>query len=399
MTPFKTAFTDPALDNYVAARRRAHATVVAELGKTGARACRRTHVGRHRRQALAASLAGRNDGRTQRCDAGGRTGAGHPVGPVSSRRAWRASRIAVGRSAGRDTAAGGSRGRRAPCGSTPSMTWRADRDRWSHELTDAAARRRWSTPLRAEGLRRGRRSRSAGPGGRGLRPRHLGHGAPPLPVDAEFPLFFIYTSGSTGKPKGVVHVHGGYVAGVTDTMAGGLRRPARRCPLCRRRSRLDHRPELYDLRRPGRRSHLGRDRRRAGVPALGPLRLDHRALRRDHLQGRGDLPEGDHAGSAEYPGCEDLRPVVAARGHLLRRARLTVRPGVRHGRDHEPVHQQLLGDRTRRDRLDPLPRRRRFPPPPRRPYLAATVDRRRRLGRGRRRDSATRQRRFRPRGR
>jgi acyl-coenzyme A synthetase/AMP-(fatty) acid ligase len=28
----------------------------------------------------------------------------------------------------------------------------------------------------------------------------------PLPVDAEFPLFFIYTSGSTGKPKGFVHV-------------------------------------------------------------------------------------------------------------------------------------------------------------------------------------------------
>jgi acrylyl-CoA reductase (NADPH)/3-hydroxypropionyl-CoA dehydratase/3-hydroxypropionyl-CoA synthetase len=41
---------------------------------------------------------------------------------------------------------------------------------------------------------------------------------PPLPVDAEFPLFFIYTSGSTGKPKGVVHVHGGYVAGVAHTM-------------------------------------------------------------------------------------------------------------------------------------------------------------------------------------
>lgn len=40
----------------------------------------------------------------------------------------------------------------------------------------------------------------------------------PVPVDAEFPLFFIYTSGSTGKPKGVVHVHGGYVAGVASTM-------------------------------------------------------------------------------------------------------------------------------------------------------------------------------------
>jgi acrylyl-CoA reductase (NADPH) / 3-hydroxypropionyl-CoA dehydratase / 3-hydroxypropionyl-CoA synthetase len=41
---------------------------------------------------------------------------------------------------------------------------------------------------------------------------------PPVPVDAEFPLFFIYTSGSTGKPKGVAHVHGGWVAGVAHTM-------------------------------------------------------------------------------------------------------------------------------------------------------------------------------------
>lgn len=41
---------------------------------------------------------------------------------------------------------------------------------------------------------------------------------PPLPVAADFPLFIIYTSGSTGKPKGVVHVHGGYVSGVSHTM-------------------------------------------------------------------------------------------------------------------------------------------------------------------------------------
>ena len=40
----------------------------------------------------------------------------------------------------------------------------------------------------------------------------------PVPVDAEFPLFFIYTSGSTGKPKGVVHVHGGWVVGIAHTM-------------------------------------------------------------------------------------------------------------------------------------------------------------------------------------
>jgi acetyl-CoA synthetase len=34
-------------------------------------------------------------------------------------------------------------------------------------------------------------------------------------MDAEDPLFLLYTSGSTGKPKGVVHVHGGYMVGVT----------------------------------------------------------------------------------------------------------------------------------------------------------------------------------------
>jgi len=40
----------------------------------------------------------------------------------------------------------------------------------------------------------------------------------PEPVDAEYPLFVIFTSGSTGKPKGVVHVHGGYTAGIAHTM-------------------------------------------------------------------------------------------------------------------------------------------------------------------------------------
>jgi acetyl-CoA synthetase len=34
-------------------------------------------------------------------------------------------------------------------------------------------------------------------------------------VDSEHPLFILYTSGSTGKPKGVVHVHGGYMVGIT----------------------------------------------------------------------------------------------------------------------------------------------------------------------------------------
>jgi len=37
------------------------------------------------------------------------------------------------------------------------------------------------------------------------------------PMDAEDPLFILYTSGSTGKPKGVVHVHGGYMVGISAT--------------------------------------------------------------------------------------------------------------------------------------------------------------------------------------
>mmetsp|Transcript_72843 Transcript_72843/g.126442 ORF Transcript_72843/g.126442 Transcript_72843/m.126442 type:complete len:1630 (-) Transcript_72843:238-5127(-) len=40
---------------------------------------------------------------------------------------------------------------------------------------------------------------------------------PPLPVDANFPLFICYTSGSSSKPHGVVHCHG-YEAGVCETM-------------------------------------------------------------------------------------------------------------------------------------------------------------------------------------
>jgi acetyl-CoA synthetase len=41
---------------------------------------------------------------------------------------------------------------------------------------------------------------------------------PPVPVNAEHPLFILYTSGSTGKPKGVQHATGGYLLWAKLTM-------------------------------------------------------------------------------------------------------------------------------------------------------------------------------------
>ena len=42
---------------------------------------------------------------------------------------------------------------------------------------------------------------------------------PAEPMEAEHPLFLLYSSGSTAKPKGIVHTTGGYLTGVTTTMA------------------------------------------------------------------------------------------------------------------------------------------------------------------------------------
>ena len=86
------------------------------------------------------------------------------------------------------------------------------RDRWSHELTDAAGRE----IVAAAGL--ASEAELLALPDREAFVAAIWKSCPPLPVDAEFPLFVIYTSGSTGKPKGVVHVHGGYIAGIAHTM-------------------------------------------------------------------------------------------------------------------------------------------------------------------------------------
>ncbi|HMS04056.1 MAG TPA: AMP-binding protein, partial [Gemmatimonadaceae bacterium] len=96
------------------------------------------------------------------------------------------------------------------------VPWRAGRDVWADELL-APATTRLVEAAQALGLAVHDESGLRALGDHDL-VRVVWSVVPPVPVDAEFPLFFIYTSGSTGKPKGVVHVHGGYVAGIAHTM-------------------------------------------------------------------------------------------------------------------------------------------------------------------------------------
>ena len=64
---------------------------------------------------------------------------------------------------------------------------------------------------------------------------------PPVPVEAEHPLFILYTSGSTGTPKGVLHCSGGYLLYVHDTAKYVFDLHGRRHPFLHGRHRLDRR--------------------------------------------------------------------------------------------------------------------------------------------------------------
>ncbi|WDA42878.1 AMP-binding protein [Erythrobacter sp. BLCC-B19] len=101
----------------------------------------------------------------------------------------------------------------------PDMIWREERDRWSHELTDSAL---------VTVLEKARAAGFAVQSEADLLAladadfvRAIWASSKPMPVDADYPMFFIYTSGSTGKPKGIVHSHG-YAAGVAETMAASF---------------------------------------------------------------------------------------------------------------------------------------------------------------------------------
>jgi acrylyl-CoA reductase (NADPH)/3-hydroxypropionyl-CoA dehydratase/3-hydroxypropionyl-CoA synthetase len=96
------------------------------------------------------------------------------------------------------------------------ILWRPERDRWSHELIDAATATILSN-ARAAGVQvQSERELLDLPTADFIKALYAT--SRPEPLDAEYPMFIIYTSGSTGKPKGVVHVHGGYVAGLAHTM-------------------------------------------------------------------------------------------------------------------------------------------------------------------------------------
>jgi acrylyl-CoA reductase (NADPH) / 3-hydroxypropionyl-CoA dehydratase / 3-hydroxypropionyl-CoA synthetase len=205
LVPYKTAYTDPALDNFVPLAT-ARAVVAERLAGLPLSAEQAETV----LQTLHDTLAG--EVTLQRGDV--MRGVGRALAALS-RQGLAASAAAQVRMAlaealvhtpprvkavvvVRHTAQG-------------DLVWRPERDRWAHELTAAEL----PALLQAAGV--------ADEAALMALPAQALVSAiwtlvPPQPVEADYPLFFIYTSGSTGKPKGVVHVHGGYTAGVAHTM-------------------------------------------------------------------------------------------------------------------------------------------------------------------------------------
>ncbi|MFM9978827.1 MAG: AMP-binding protein, partial [Sphingomonadaceae bacterium] len=207
---FKTAYTDPALDNYVPV-----ATALAVLAATDLEMAEADAAVIH--TTVAETLAG--EVTVERSDV--MRGVGRAL-------------IALGKD-GRIGTSDAARVRLAIASSLvtlpprvdtvivvrhtaqPDIVWRGERDRWSHELTDAAL----ATILakaRAVGFDVASEDELLALPDRDF-VRAIWASSRPIPVDADFPMFFIYTSGSTGKPKGIVHVHGGYTAGIAHTMA------------------------------------------------------------------------------------------------------------------------------------------------------------------------------------
>jgi acrylyl-CoA reductase (NADPH)/3-hydroxypropionyl-CoA dehydratase/3-hydroxypropionyl-CoA synthetase len=206
---FKNAYTDPALDNYVPVTTALAILAEADLGLPAAGAAVILDTVR---QTLAGEVS------VERSDV--MRGVGRAL-------------IALG-SEGRISSADAARVRIAIASSLvtlpprvetvivvrhtaqPDIIWREERDRWSHELTDAALETLLASAREAGFAVTTQAELLALPDADFV--RAVWASSKPLPVDADYPLFFIYTSGSTGKPKGIVHAHA-YAAGIAHTMA------------------------------------------------------------------------------------------------------------------------------------------------------------------------------------
>ena len=207
---FKTAYTDPALDNYVPV-----ATALAVLGATDLGLAQADAAVIH--ATVAETLAGEIT--VERSDV--MRGVGRALIVLGKE-----ERIGSGDAARVRLAIAASLVALPPRVDTvivvrhtaqPDIVWRSERDRWSHDLTDAALDTIMANARAAGFAVASETDLLALPDADFV--RAIWATSRPRPVDADFPMFFIYTSGSTGKPKGIVHVHGGYTVGIAHTMA------------------------------------------------------------------------------------------------------------------------------------------------------------------------------------
>ncbi|MDZ7628336.1 MAG: AMP-binding protein [Parvularculaceae bacterium] len=207
IVPYKAAFTDPALDNFIAARS-AIEVVAAETRKLGLS----PEISGAIKDAVAAAIAGETT--LERADVMRGVGRALDAAGLAASAA-----SLVRRSIAESLVSSPSRVDAVVVvrhASPPDMVWRPERDCWAHDLlTDAADA--IVTAARAQGFDvADERGVLALPDADFV--KAIWAACPPVALDAEFPMFVIYTSGSTGKPKGVVHVQGGYVAGIAHTM-------------------------------------------------------------------------------------------------------------------------------------------------------------------------------------
>ncbi len=217
VVPFKAAYTDPALDNFIAVTT-ALGVVRARLADPalGVDAATAARIADTVAQALAGELT------VERADV--MRGAGRALAELSGSGGLSAAQAASVRIALAQALVDAPPRVEAVVvvrhAGIADIVWRPERDRWAHDLL-AAAGAELLAAARAAGLPVGSEAELLALPDAEL-VRAVWAAVPPLPVEAGFPLFFIYTSGSTGKPKGVVHTHGPWLAGVAHSMGAAL---------------------------------------------------------------------------------------------------------------------------------------------------------------------------------